>query len=532
MDYITSLVRAPEVLDEILSYLPDARVLELAFTCKTLYASCSRYLWSNLRVTGSIYSTSGRIISPRLRFPSVIEDYWSESDWIKYTRYLVCGRIMNFSSKEIKAIIDLLNEQRLRPNRIDFEIFLTAEDITPRPEREFSGSLCDLKKYSESRLSQEFSILLQSNVVHSLPKLVDLEKVTKLTLGFLVEPLDDYSIAKGIEDLTLVLEESINLTQFSWEALAKRNARCEISTIDAQLQKLQTAVDGLRHLRNLRIHRYLFHPSFFLVPPENVRVLSLDCIASEDWWLKFASCPLSNVEILSINYVTGCDSADGLEGFVDQGTTKFDTLVLEDVAVRSLKKFSCNRSTSNIPYNLRDCMLRNNTGLDLGSRTQMKRQEAVNLIAECQKLYDQEYRACLELAVPRYTKKFAEGYVVDVEKALDFLAEWAEILTLIVQPNYLEKVENWVRDKELAEGIAENDDEITGDVIEKARNFVVPLVFEFSGALRGVKERVIDAMAKRLAKGEDFGIKAAMGLLVEDVVMRIRNVRQGIRDYS
>ncbi|KAK6521330.1 hypothetical protein TWF506_001554 [Arthrobotrys conoides] len=545
MASIVTLVRAPEVLDEILQYVSDIEALNLALTCRSLYAPCSRHLWRTLRVERSVYSSSGRTIASNGRFQLAIDNYWAKSEWLKYTRYVVLGRIRDQYGVELHGVTKLLQENKLSPNRVDFEILLSPEDIHGCRDLKIFGYLHDLKRYSESRSSQEFSILLKSNMVHSLPDLVDLSKVTRLTLAVSVEPLNSYSLTDGIEDLALVLKEAINVVYFSWEGGVRESRKRHITKIWDSLQKLQAVVAGLRHLSHLKIRRYLYHPSFFLVPPGSVRKLSLDCIASEAWWRSFARCPLYGVEILSIDYVLGCDTPDGLQGFVDSTKTKFDDVVLEDVAVRSLQKFSCNRAWSNIPRNLGECILRNNRGLDLNSRKEIKRRDAVGVIAECHKLYEREYRNCLELIVPRYTRKFAEGYEVGVEESLEFMAEWAEMLVLTIQPDFVEIIKNWIVEKDRAERAAgieisclgieirhREKRDIREDDREKARNFVVPLVYEFSGALRSVKARVVDAIAVKLAMCEEVGKKAAMVLLVEDVVARIQNVRQGIRDFN
>ncbi|KAK6361820.1 hypothetical protein TWF730_005535 [Orbilia blumenaviensis] len=542
---ITTLVRAPEILDEILQYLSDTDAVNIASTCKALYYPCSRYLWATLRVTTSIYSTSGRAVSSNFDLLPIIQKYWSESNLIQYTRHVVLGRVMNHCSEKSKALMKLLETQVLLPNRIDLEISLTGHSLEISRKDEVLASLHDLKEYSESRSAQEFGILLQSNVVYSLPQLVDLPKVTKLTLGLLVLPRSEYSVGQGIEDFTKVLKGSVNLTFLSWEGDAAVSRRCHISEIWGPLQKLQAAFAELRRLSELKIRRYLFHPSFFLTPPENVRALSLDCIASEDWWRSFATCPLTSVETLSINYITGCDSSSGLRGFLKNERPIFNTIELGGVAVRSLKSFSCNRPQTNIPLDLKDCILCNNPELDLESRKAIQCQGARKILDECFRLFDEDSRACQQQAVDRYVKKFARGYEVDVEEALKFVAEWVEMVALLVQVDGLQTVSDWVREKENSESIDNGGKDTlettTKDVsnqysstnlVEKARNFVVPLVYEFSGALQGTRERAVDALALKLAQGEEVAVGVAMRIWAEEASVRIQNVRHGIRDLS
>ncbi|KAF3311674.1 hypothetical protein TWF173_008119 [Orbilia oligospora] len=548
MTSIVTLARAPEILYEILQYVTDTEVLNVALTCRSLSVPCSCYLWRTLRIEKSVYSPSGRVVASNARTRTVISHYWAESRWLRYTRYVVIGGIRDYFAPQVDGISRLLDAERLCPNRVDLEILLSPEDIPPLMRWKCYGYLDDLKRYSRYRSSQEFSILLKSNVVHTLPKFVELAKVTKLTLAVSVEPaLDDYSVANGIDDLVLVLKETVNVDYFAWDGRVKGSKKYKISTIWDSLKKLQATVTDLRHLRHLKILRYLYHPSFFLAPPKSVRILSLYCITSEAWWRSFAVCPLSGVEELSINYATGCDSSEGLKGFVEPATTKLNDIMLVDVAARGLRKFSCNRSLSSIPQNLGECILRNNRDLDLNSRKQIKRQNAVKLATECHDLYEEEHRKCLGLIVPRYTRKFAEGYKVDVEESLKFMAEWAEMLALTVEPDYLEGIDNWIAEKDRTESVGARENgvdclgietrdhkkwDIRENDIEKARNFVVPLVYEFSGAIRSVKFRVIDAIAERLANCENVGRETAMKMLVEDVVVRIRNVRQGIRDFN
>ncbi|KAF3251854.1 hypothetical protein TWF192_004810 [Orbilia oligospora] len=419
MTSIVTLARAPEILYEILQYVTDTEILNVALTCRSLSVPCSCYLWRTLRIEKSVYSPSGRVVASNARLRTVVSHYWAESRWLRYTKYVVIGGIRDYFAPQVDGISRLLDAEQLCPNRVDLEILLSPEDLPPLMRWKCCGYLDDLKRYSRYRSSQEFSILLKSNVVHTLPKFVELAKVTKLTLAVSVEPvLDDYSVANGIDDLVLVLRETVNIDYFAWDGRVKGSKKYKISTI----------------------------------------------------W---------------------------------------------------------------------------DSDLDLSSRKQIKRQNAVKLATECHDLYEGEHRKCLGLIVPRYTRKFAEGYKVDVEKSLKFMAEWAEMLALTVEPDYLEGIDNWIAEKDRAESVGENGIDYLGietrdhrkqDIkendIEKARNFVVPLVYEFSGAIRSVKFRVIDAIAEKLANCEDVGRETAMRMLVEDVVVRIKNVRQGIRDFN
>ncbi|KAK6534477.1 hypothetical protein TWF281_005800 [Arthrobotrys megalospora] len=518
---IITLVRAPELFDNVLQYLSDTEVLNLAFTCKALGPLCSRYLWATLRVTKSLYSSSGRAISSKLNVERVVEEHWSQSEWIRYTRYVVFGRALTGDRRKSQALIELLESGKLRPNRVDLEISHKGWNSQNCPD-----SLLSLKKYSQSRSPQEFSILLESNVVHSLPALIDLAKVAKLTLGLLVAPRRDAPPAQGVEDLTMVLMESPNLTYLSWEGGTARTQRFHLPMVWDSLQNLQAAVAKLRHLKVLKIHRYLFHPSFFLTPPESVKTLSLECIVSEAWWRTFSASPLPGLENLTIGYVAKCDLPSGLQGFVDQAIVKFDTLTLGNVAVRDLKKFSCNRNHTNIPLDLRECIARNNVGLDIESRKELKRGDAEKLLAEC-------YRSLLKA-----TKEVEN-------KTLEFMAEYARMLVQLVELGGVQGLEAYIHGKDQAKDIGGeierapatpipsiNTQLFTRGVIEKARNFVVPIVYEFTGTIKRMRGRVAGDLARKLAQGIEVETGTAMEMWVGEALICIQNVRRGIYDTA
>ncbi|KAF3911528.1 hypothetical protein ABW20_dc0108787 [Dactylellina cionopaga] len=207
-----------------------------------------------------------------------------------------------------------------------------------------------LKRYSEGKTAEEFSSILDVNFIASIspwysPKcslfdLIDTTKITSLDLqldlyddedeeGELLmsnsqenegdnaedgdsdaddedatdtTPMVEGIAAKQIRDLTRLLTEAVNLRTMKLvtDSEDRPYTPPPIYKLAHLLNKLQTAFTGLKRLNWLYLRGEIFHPSFFIAPPENVRDLKIKCIVSVAWWRRFAACPLTGVRDLTI----------------------------------------------------------------------------------------------------------------------------------------------------------------------------------------------------------------------------------------
>ncbi|EPS36279.1 hypothetical protein H072_10219 [Dactylellina haptotyla CBS 200.50] len=204
-------------------------------------------------------------------------------------------------------------------------------------------------KYSKTKTQKEFSIHLKASIVRDIPKILDLEKITRYELLVYYHECetrqfwsitDDSSTVEHIKELTKLLSQLVNLRYFSWNTyFCKYNVfkLAEAKEISDELKKLQNTFTNMRHLKTLVLSEFLFHPSFFLTPPESVRTLEIGGDLSPTWWRQFAACPFTELETLKIQspeypYFE-------VEAFVDaeEAAQKIDKLFLKEVAVTSLK---------------------------------------------------------------------------------------------------------------------------------------------------------------------------------------------------
>ncbi|KAF3914893.1 hypothetical protein ABW20_dc0106870 [Dactylellina cionopaga] len=171
--------------------------------------------------------------------------------------------------------------------------------------------------------------------------------------------------------LTQFLTKAINLRELSIKVNAYYYEPGPISNseLSESLENLQTAFNGLKKVRVLKIghinmegSQLFIHPSFFLTPPENCKVVRYHCEVSVAWWRKFAAYPFAGLEEIDLHpsamkftsrrWLSDADAEDG---------EYMEDFRVNEVAVTGLKNF---RTTSLTPKGLNACIYRNNRGLD------------------------------------------------------------------------------------------------------------------------------------------------------------------------
>ncbi|KAF3933397.1 hypothetical protein ABW19_dt0207098 [Dactylella cylindrospora] len=312
--------------------------------------------------------------------------------------------------------------------------YLETSDNPPEGIERF---LRILKEYSEGKSSDEFSFILDANFITSIspwyrPKstlfdLIDLEKITSLDLQldiFCDEDEDDpigfddeddlevdeisahgsnldeedsdgvdaegegikYSksaelppayatLGEQISDLTKLLNATVNLNilKLATDTEDRGYMPPPIYRLGTLLNNLQAAFTSLRKLRWLFLRGPLFHPSFFVTPPENVRFLKISCDVSVSWWRRFAKCQFRNVEDLRIVHHfairgswMGPEDEDDYKAVDDGDMSRLwgDPFPFElgDVAVEGLKRFWMEGVMG--PEDLVSLVLKKNKGLD------------------------------------------------------------------------------------------------------------------------------------------------------------------------
>ncbi|KAK6522949.1 hypothetical protein TWF281_002376 [Arthrobotrys megalospora] len=368
MASLLQLSKTPEVLYLILQYLKSGDIAALLRTCKALYPTCYAQLWSSINVTGLHAS----------RIVDLIEKRGAENLGFEHTRYL---RLILASWH--KPVAELLGVGKLNPRVVAVQMQCGDLEQTYRYSLEETSGLSELLKYSKSKSSKDFGIHLKAEIIRDIPRLFDLKKITRYELYVYVresesrQPWSSYDppIDRQIQELAGLLSQLVNLKYFSWDTYICDYEYFDLSDprISKELENLQAAFTNMRYLETLVISAYFFHPSFFLTPPESVRTLELGGNLSPSWWRKFAACPLTNVEGLSIGS-PGYPQYFKMHRFTgtEEAEQKINELILKDVAITSLKffnldahkpQFGGSSKSTYLPADLAKCIFRRNSGL-------------------------------------------------------------------------------------------------------------------------------------------------------------------------
>lgn len=141
MTSLADLSARPEILYLILGYLPTVDLFRLLRTCKALYPTCYRELWSTLVFDGSRYTPNSLRQNRRVARPDVlvklVKTNSVEGLGFKYTKHLVIGE-------------ELLKQGRSRSSMgSDDELADLSESKDIRRSTELNNSLADLLESGE-----------------------------------------------------------------------------------------------------------------------------------------------------------------------------------------------------------------------------------------------------------------------------------------------------------------------------------------------------------------------------------------------
>ncbi|KAF3905827.1 hypothetical protein AA313_de0206340 [Arthrobotrys entomopaga] len=440
---IMSLSSLPsEILLLILSHLNLKDVFAFLRTCKALYPISHRHLWSTLHLCDRIPNKyKGPPCHPFVHNPAnaigndgckalarAIREFDGGKLGFGYIRGLALEpEVFNrstacMSDGLLKVLGDKISEGEIPVRWVKVSVwdkFLETSDDPPTGAERF---LKILKNYSETKSTNEFSIILDTNFISSIsawfsPKcsifdLIDMEKITSLDLemdvyegGFICQhgawfDENDPSTADGeepgepeepeggdepsgteeiptytgagteqIKDLTRLLTETVNLRVFKlyvdWDVGL---IFPPIYTMAPLLNPLQSAISRLRTLEWLYLRGLIFHPSFFLTPPKNVRKFQMKCSVSKSWWMKFAKSPLIGVREFTVwnrRMVMETQPDGGEYGSLwgNDVLDQFYDFPVGEVAVEGLKRFWVQEGY--VPLDLIECIERKNRGVEI-----------------------------------------------------------------------------------------------------------------------------------------------------------------------
>ncbi|KAK6527267.1 hypothetical protein TWF281_010455 [Arthrobotrys megalospora] len=378
MASLVTLSSSPEILFDILTYLSHNDVFSVLQTCKSLFPVCHRHLWSVLifQRDGYPWYPSHDLYASKTRYDRILELLQrpgADIPGLAFTKVLWLGDVIfgeqHFHrAKSLGRLIGGLlerDELDLRCAIVSFPAHRFKQDRTP----DIFELLLDLKRYSERKStgnfnSRRFSIKLQADTINSLPKYLCLELVTDFVLRVQYDNISNFlgfygTVDDRIAGFISVLNQMPNLEIFTWKVLNDHlMIDRALSTSETALTNLQAAFGNLHCLRRLDLDGYMFHPHFFLIPPESVKTLIIRGTLRPEWWQKFVSCPLSNVR--SLRFAT-----PSIDWLPPRDANRLLVFAIEDVAVTELEEFWTN-DMGFLPKGLKACIRRRNAKLRYG----------------------------------------------------------------------------------------------------------------------------------------------------------------------
>ncbi|KAK6523494.1 hypothetical protein TWF281_001475 [Arthrobotrys megalospora] len=453
-----SLADSPELLSNIIAYLNPTDTFSLLLTCKSLYPTAHQRLWATLDLSEyPLFFETGNAIGNqgRHKLAQLLQIYRSDLSGLRLIQNLkLNGGVFSKSSvMRTSGLLGTLGDQFYRrsiePRHVSIDIssvylentFYTSDVVF---------FLQVLKDYSRSRAPVFFSLDLTADFIgptlhrdkfrHNLSDIVDLTKLTRINLTLtlrnrilssddqaalwdsgeewednqpgnrspqqrfadydVVGDSDTGNIREQAKLLSGLLFATPNLVHLSLATNSSRYEPVELYNFAKALRGLQRTVLGLRKLKVMELHGLIFHPCFFLQPPESVKVFRVGSGGTSNvsaaWWKKFAACTFTNVEEMTLNtqhmglgsWTSGDDEEE------QQHDLKFWIFGVGDVKMEGLRRFSAplleTLQINHGPLDLLECVLKRNKNLDedsikrLGAACALDeayKTEATNLLA-------------------------------------------------------------------------------------------------------------------------------------------------------
>ncbi|KAK6516345.1 hypothetical protein TWF506_006254 [Arthrobotrys conoides] len=379
-----SIINIPqELLSEIIVYLSLHERAALLRTCKSLHHHVYPHLWQTIdsnirpmdaREVSDITLTMKKVI----KLAEITEELGADALGFRHVKELRFGSndLQGYSPWIKTGLLDVICDQIITKKMEIVRVKLNWEKLRESAECVITF-LQMLKSYSELNIQRPSIIAVQNAAAYTFPfDLFALECLSSLRIGFKTNIASTSTIEQLIEEISIftkVLTGAVSLTNLSIEG--KRfleDSACPIAELQPHLSQFQDAIANLKQLSTLELSLMIFHPSFFIVPPQNVKKLVITLKVSVEWWRQFARCPLLGVEQLRIyaHHVerkhkgkpsTWWSSSDPEANQADPGDFIFK---LNDLAVKGLKKFETNCNSYYCPEDFLELVVQNNPGLD------------------------------------------------------------------------------------------------------------------------------------------------------------------------
>ncbi|KAK6523738.1 hypothetical protein TWF281_001710 [Arthrobotrys megalospora] len=371
----------PVLFSYILTFLERKNVYNLMLSCKAFYEPCYHNIWSWFAFLDS-YETRNSVNRSVLtddkatHLQSIIQRVgvtgFKHLEHIEIDHRMFSSHLSVSSTGLLESItneIESGNTPRLKHILLDLtsygsDYFTSSTEKGSKSMNDGHNFLRTLKRYSERKGPQEFTLHLAMSIYGSaLLELCDITKLTNLRLNT--------SWWWGLEDAKTTAEISTRLLAIPGQlrvlTLAGgyyQKAPKGLDSLWDQLQALQEVVSDMKSLTSLTVTAaFLFHPSFLLLPPANVKNLSYAGRMSTSWWQKFASYPFTGVERLDLS----CQDLNAGERKAvrssGEETHKSSTdIQLNHIEISGLKWFSIDESEGcTYPVDFFESVLKRNT---------------------------------------------------------------------------------------------------------------------------------------------------------------------------
>ncbi|KAF3128519.1 hypothetical protein TWF594_011572 [Orbilia oligospora] len=520
MASLVGLSQAPETLYLILKHLDSNDLFSLLLTCKSLYPTCYCELWSALGFEGPNPINPTRRTVPvkgYTRFRDAIDTFGADNLGFKYTKFLGLGasifRNRDRSLDLGKKLVGLLKTGKLAPSVADVRFnpwgrrssksIIVSSNANPDIPQEFTREmyqvLAGLKKYSETKSPENLSISLRTELVYTIPRLFDLEKITTYEVGLSFyhrgknrswsTPDSPNNTGNHILELKTLLGGMTNLKHFSWNMNFRTPHRDAflIEKFTTEFDELQEVFTKMQYLESLALLDCLFHPSFFLIPPKTVKKLEYGGNLSNIWWRRFAKYSFTGVEDLFIRAIETSKECSMTAFLPPDSFEDVNTLLLGEVAITGLKKCTlglCGGWSSFRPLDLGECIIQKNKHLEHSISDATAENRAQMLVCRAYSRISGKLLNYGSLITHKYTSKFVESAPGDGSRFDEQIKE--ECTQILLHGSKPVDLEDWKAGR------------------SRAKEFAQGCRFELQNKLSTCIDMVLDDYALRLASGEDL----------------------------
>ncbi|KAF3183593.1 hypothetical protein TWF225_000315 [Orbilia oligospora] len=421
-----------DIVYEILDDLDRKDIVSLLQTCKHFYPLCYRYLWTvlifNNRYNPGNWYPGREIWGSKIVFRNLLKLIREgNSLGFQHTRVLWLGRpIFNKQLRSVSWDLRRYLKKLLENGELDLreaivyysnEALAASEDPHRARDGDCMVPLHALHKYTQSKSIHDFSLRIEASTIRSFLTYFNAELITHFEVSLNFDKAGDpnfpatFTSINGpmevhIVEFRTVIRGMVNLVWFSWKALTQASSP-QYATVHKELEELQAVFSTFNKLREMKLDGYVFHPSFFLVPSEGVKKLSISGVMSPVWWKKFAAAPLTNVEVLDLKTESGEPNSDHPTILWEPNTDNTDFLI-KDVACRGLKRITI-RNDIWMPHDLEVCILRRNPDLDRTSLREAALQKANALLGEISFILRSRSRRAASTLRSRIPRSILEG---------------------------------------------------------------------------------------------------------------------------